>query len=100
MNVETSTRGGGLESVPKKVHISFDIFFKNVSQHQSKSSETCSDTFLILIGTSSTTYFMIMIGFEQKIVFFEKFGLESVPTLPPPGGGVAGPTYGHEPKEA
>ena len=41
---------------------------------------------------------MIMIGFEQKIVFFEKFGLESVPTLPPPGGGFAGPTYGHEPK--
>ena len=65
------------------------ITFKKCPQLQSKSSETCSDTSLTLLGTSSTTLFMIMIGLGQYFVIFDFFGLVLVflPPCPPTLGG-------------
>ena len=64
-------------------------FFKKCPQHQSRSSEMCFDTSLTSPGTSSTTLFMIMIGFGQYFAFFVKnrsrFGLGQ--DHPPPRGG-------------
>ena len=57
-------------------------FFKKCPQLQSKSSETCSDTSLTLLGTSSTTLFMIMIRLGQYFEIFEKFGRALVATRP------------------
>ena len=62
--------GGGGPSRLSRVYPP-KIVGKKCPQLQSKSSETCSDTCLTLLGTSSITLFMIMIGLGQYFAIFD-----------------------------